>query len=210
MRLYAGILAAAGWFALALQLALLLRVNAGTGIGTAESIVRFLSYFTILTNILASLALTGTMLGHRGTFFSRPSVQTAIASYITIVGLVYFLILRHLWAPEGPQWLADTLLHYAMPALYVLFWLLFVPKGTLEWRDSFRWLLFPLCYVIYALAHGALSGFYPYPFIDASKLGYGRVFLNSAGMFVAFVIAGLAYVALSKLLARNRSSGTAR
>jgi hypothetical protein len=101
MRIVAAILAAIGWFALALQLRLILGVNAQTGIPVGETFVRFFSYFTILTNVLAALILTGVMLGHRGTFLSRPAVQAAIASYITIVGLVYVTILRHLWAPAG-------------------------------------------------------------------------------------------------------------
>ena len=203
MRVAAGILAAIGWFALALQLWLLLAVNDQAGIAIGESLVRFFSYFTILTNILAATVLTGAALGQRGTFFSRAGTQTAIASYITIVGLVYVTILRHLWAPTGPQWLADTLLHYAMPALYVLFWFFFVQKGTLNFRDSLWWLIFPFGYVALILARGAPSGFYPYPFIDVAKLGYQQVLLNSAGLFAVFAVCGLIYVALSRLLAKQ-------
>lgn len=209
MRIVAGLLAAVGWFALALQFRLIFAVNIPAGVANAETVVRFFSYFTILTNVMAALVLTGTALGHRGTFFARPSVQTAVASYITIVGVVYGVILSGLWAPTGPQWLADRLLHYATPALYVLFWLFFVQKGTLQFRDSLWWLLFPLCYIVYVLARGSLSGFYPYPFIDVGKLGYSQVLINSAGMFVAFLVSGLVYVALGKLLARNLTRGTA-
>jgi hypothetical protein len=201
MRIVAAILAAIGWFALALQLRLILGVNAQTGIPVGETFVRFFSYFTILTNVLAALILTGVMLGHRGTFLSRPAVQAAIASYITIVGLVYVTILRHLWAPAGLQWLADALLHYAMPALYVSFWLLFARKEKLRFGDSLWWLVFPLGYVVFVLLRGAPSGFYPYPFIDVSKLGYPQVLLNAAGLFAVFALCGLIFVALGRWLA---------
>jgi MFS superfamily sulfate permease-like transporter len=97
MRIIAGFLAALGWFALILQFRLLLGVNANNGIGPGESLIRFFSYFTILTNTLAASVLTSAMLGHTRTFLSRPKVQTAVAVYITIVASVYFLILRHLW-----------------------------------------------------------------------------------------------------------------
>jgi hypothetical protein len=202
MRLVAGLLAAIGWFALALQFRLVLGVNDAAGIAIGETLIRFFSYFTILTNVLAALVLTGTMLGHRGTFFSRPSVQAAIASYITIVGLIYVTVLRHLWAPQGLQWLADTLLHYAMPALYVLFWLVFARKETLSFRDILWWLIFPLTYITFVLIRGAPSGFYPYPFIDVSKLGYPQTFLNAAGIFLVFAVCGSIYVALSRRLAK--------
>lgn len=200
MRLIAGLLAALGWFALALQFRLVLGVNGNAGIGIAETLVRFFSYFTILTNTLAASVLTSVMLGHTRSLLTRPRVQTAVAVYITVVGAVYFLILRHLWQPQGPQWLADTLLHYVMPALYVLFWLFFVRKDTIGWRDSLIWLLFPLGYVCAVLARGVPSKFYPYPFIDVNELGYLAVARNSAILFVAFLLAGLLYVGLARLL----------
>lgn len=203
MRLMAGILAALGWSALILQFRLVLGVNASAGIGVGETLVRFFSYFTILTNTLAAVVLTGVMLGHTRTFLTRPKVQTAVAVYITVVCAVYFLILRHLWQPQGPQWLADTLLHYVMPALYVLFWLCFVRKDTLAWRDSLVWLVFPLAYLGAVLARGVPSKFYPYPFIDANELGYLEIAKNSAVLFAAFLLAGLLYVAVSRFLRRK-------
>jgi hypothetical protein len=203
MRIIAGFLAALGWFALILQFRLLLGVNANNGIGPGESLIRFFSYFTILTNTLAASVLTSAMLGHTRTFLSRPKVQTAVAVYITIVASVYFLILRHLWQPQGPQWLADTLLHYAMPALYVGFWFAFVRKNGIEWRDSLVWLVFPLVYLCAVLARGLPSKFYPYPFLDANQLNYLEIARNSAGICLAFVAASLVFIAVARTLARR-------
>ncbi len=203
MRLIAGVLAALGWFALVLQFRLVLGVNAEAGLGIGETLVRFFSYFTILTNILAASVLTATMLGHTRSFLTRPKVQAAVAAYITIVGAVYFLILRHLWQPQGPQWLADTLLHYVMPVLYVLFWVVFAQKRGIGWRDSVNWLIFPLLYLCAVLARGVPSKFYPYPFIDANTLTYPEIARNAGGMLVAFLVVGLLVVALSRWLARG-------
>jgi hypothetical protein len=203
MRIIAGFLAALGWFALILQFRLLLGVNANNGIGPGESLIRFFSYFTILTNTLAASVLTSAMLGHTKTFLSRPKVQTAVAVYITIVASVYFLILRHLWQPQGPQWLADTLLHYAMPALYVTFWFAFVRKHEIEWRDSFVWLIFPLVYLCAVLARGVPSKFYPYPFLDANQLSYFEIARYSAGMFLAFLAVSLLFVAIARGVTRR-------
>lgn len=203
MRWIAGILAALGAFALVLQFRLVLGVNAVAGIGIGETVVRFFSYFTILSNTMAALALLGIALGHRNTFFSHAGVQTAIAAYITVVCIVYFFILSALWTPTGPQWLADVLLHYTMPVLYVLFWFAFVPKDSLRWRDVPYWLIFPLLYVIVVLARGSFANFWPYPFLETGRLGWGAVLLNCAAMLAFFTVVALAYTAIARLLAKR-------
>ena len=38
------------------------------------------------------------------------------------------------------------------------------------------WLAYPGVYLVYVLARGAVSGEYPYPFMDVKVLGYGGVF----------------------------------
>ena len=105
-----------------------------------------LSFCTILTNILVALAMTLPWLAPEsklGAFFSRPSGRTAIACYIIVVSAVYCAILRKLWNPEGLQYLADTIEHCVAPALYIVDWLVFVPKGTLSARSVPWWLLYP-------------------------------------------------------------------
>ncbi len=47
-----------------------------------------------------------------------------------------------------------------------------------------RALLFPLAYGAWTLAHGAATGWYPYPFVDVVDLGYLRVLANIVGLFV--------------------------
>lgn len=164
----AGIL---GWIALILQYALVLAGTAG-----ADSITRsinFFSYFTILTNILAALAFTLPWLAPQsaiGKFFSRPTVRTAIAAYIIIVMTIVYFVLRHLTSLQGWDFVADLLLHYVMPVLFVIDWLFLVPKQTLRLKDSLPWLAFPAVYLVWAFIHGAYSGFYPYPFLEWCRI----------------------------------------
>ena len=129
-RMAAGIL---GWAALALQYALVLTGTLGADSFTRS--VNFFSYFTILTNILAALALTLPWLAPQsalGKFFARPSVRTAIAAYIIIVMTIVYFVLRHLTDLQGWDFVADLLLHYVMPVLFVIDWLFLVPKQTLK------------------------------------------------------------------------------
>jgi hypothetical protein len=62
------------------------------------------------------------------------------------VGVTYSLLLRSLWSPQGGQRVADILLHDLMPIMYVAYWLIFVPKGSLLWKNTLSWTIYPLLY----------------------------------------------------------------
>jgi hypothetical protein len=138
-------------------------------------------------------------------FFARPGVRTAIAIYIIIVSALVFFILRHLTTFEGLDFLCDFMLHYVMPALFVVDWVLFVPKAELQWRNMFGWLWYPVIYLAWTFVHGALSGFYPYPFLNTEVLGVGRVLLNELGLLAAFFVLGLVLISLGKLVPTSKS-----
>ncbi|MDP3739536.1 MAG: Pr6Pr family membrane protein [Hyphomonadaceae bacterium] len=122
------------------------------------------------------------------------------------VGVTYVLILQNLWDPQGLQLIADMLLHYAAPILTILFWFVGVPKSALKWSDPVRWAGIPVLYLVYALARAAFDGFYPYPFIDVSQLGWPLVLVNGGGLFVAFLIVGLIFVAIGHAMSRKRAT----
>ncbi|HEV8081648.1 MAG TPA: Pr6Pr family membrane protein [Chitinophagaceae bacterium] len=108
-----------GWFALIAQLYLIILNRVTTVPGT---IIRYFSFFTILTNILVALCCTVLLINKNKRwykFFSNSKTITAITVYITVVGLVYNLILRFLWRPQGLQLLVDELLHSVI--LFFLF-----------------------------------------------------------------------------------------
>lgn len=203
MRVYITIAAVLAWFAVALQFYLIIQNRIRS---IFDTIIQFFSYFTILTNILVAVCFTMLLLqsaSSRKRFFANPKVLTALTVYITIVGLVYNLILRNLWKPEGMQYVVDELLHSVNPVVFVLFWLIFVPKKALQWKDAFPWLIYPFVYCIYILIRGALSGLYPYPFIDVNKLGYRNVLINTGFLFLAFLLISLLFVAIGKLMSRT-------
>ena len=125
LRAYTIAIALVGWSAILLQLVLSLRLATSNGKSVAAGLVIYLSYFTVLTNILVAVALTVPCFApatKAGRFFDRPGVNTAIAAYIAVVGIAYSLLLRHIWNPEGWQLIADHLLHDAMPILFLVYW----------------------------------------------------------------------------------------
>jgi hypothetical protein len=174
----------------------------------AGAITFYLSFFTILTNLLVALATTFSGVGRHsrpGGFFSQPAVQTAIAIYISVVGVVYSLVLRELWAPTGSQEVADFLPHDLVPVVYVAFWIFCVPKNTFRWGHVVWWLCYPLVYLIYTLVRGSLTGTYPNPFLDVGIIGYGQMLSNVAVLLVVFLGMGLAIVAISRMCGQAKT-----
>lgn len=202
-QIYLSVSAFIGWFSVISQFYLNI-IN--SSIPIAEITIRFFSYFTILTNILVALSFTIILLRPKsrlGEFFSQPRVSTAVTAYITFVWIAYNVLLRHLWNPTGLQLIVDELLHSFIPLLTILYWLIFVPKSELQWKSILPWMIYPLIYLLYVLTRGALSGFYPYPFIYVDDLGYSKVFLNDAGLILAFLLLSLLFVATGKLMSKT-------
>ena len=192
------ILVVSGWFALMAQFYLIIVNRVGS---IPETIIRYFSFFTILTNVIAVVCCTFILLkpaSNVGKFFSRPDALTAIAVYITVVAIVYNTVLRFLWRPQGLQLIVDELLHSVIPLLFIVLWFLLTVKAVLKWENIFRWLLYPLGYVIYILIRGAFSGFYPYPFINVTELGYNKVLVHCVGLLLVFLFLSLLFVAIGK------------
>ena len=202
-------IALTGWFALCLQFYLAFPLYLSKGMTVFEAILRFFSYFTILTNILVALSLTLSLvapLSKPGIFFSKPKTKSAIALYIGIVGLIYSLVLRQLWSPQGLQWLTDVLLHDAIPLLYMIYWLFFVGKGTLRWSDAFTWLIYPIAYLPWILIIGLIIKLYPYPFVDVTMLDYPRVLLNALLFALGFLAGGWLLICVDRILNKKKNN----
>lgn len=196
-------LAVLGWAGLTTQLYLILFARLSIGASLLGGLVSFFSYFTILTNTLVATVLTCAVTERECAarrWFLQPWVSSGIAVSIAVVGLAYSILLRHLWHPQGWQFVADELLHDVMPLLFLGYWWRCVPKGTLRLWHLPLWLIYPLVYFIYALLRGHLLGAYAYPFIDVAVLGYPQVLANAGGIFVGFVLVGLLVIGLDRRL----------
>lgn len=122
---------------------------------------------------------------------------------MALIGIVYATVLRQTEHLTGNAQIGNYLLHYAMPALIALFWLICVPKGGLRRIDPLNWALLPLAYFPYAVVRAHLDGKYAYPFINVAELGWPRVLTNAAIIAAAFVLAGLAMVWLDRAMRRK-------
>lgn len=174
---------------LGLRYGLFLSQAWASGLSTWRATGNFHSYFTVLANLMVVVAFMAP-----GSFFRHARVRGSVTLYIALVGLVYEVMLRRVWHPEGAEFVASLILHDAVPLAVIAHWLLLREKGALRWSHPFAWLWFPIAYLAYAFARGRFTGWWLYPFIDASSLGYLRVFLNAAALIALFLILGLAMV----------------
>ena len=168
----------------------------GRTAGLAERVLRFVSYFTIQSNLLAA----GTALG----LIARPDrdgrtwrvLRIAAIVGMTVTFITYIIVLRPIVHLEGIAKLADIGFHYIAPVLIVLGWYLFGPWPRIDISSLLRHLVWPFGYLVYILALGALSGWYPYPFINVGKIGYPRTLLNALAVTVLLLVVGAVYRAL--------------
>ncbi|MDD1137884.1 Pr6Pr family membrane protein [Pseudomonas sp. TNT2022 ID233] len=196
-----------GWAGLGIQLYLIFFARVSVGASLLGGLVSFFSYFTVITNTLVAVVLTCAVTDRESAarrWFLQPWVSSGIAVSIAVVGLAYNILLRHLWHPQGWQFIADELLHDVMPLLFLAYWWLCVPKGTLRLKHLPLWLIYPLVYFAYALLRGHLLGAYAYPFIDVALLGYPQVFVNAGGILLGFVLIALLVIGVDRWQGRRR------
>lgn len=154
------------------------------------------SFFTVLSNVFAAVVA---LLGVFGTV--SPQIRGAAVLYMGTTGIVYWLLLRDIDV-QTPAY-ANWVLHTIVPILVVVEWCL-APERT---RRAWLWLSFPLAYLVYTLVRGPIVGWYPYPFMDPRRNGYGEVLVNC--LFVTVVFVALAFAvswAGNKLAQKKRES----
>ncbi len=174
-------------------------------VSVLHTIIRFFSYFTILTNSLVAIYFTCLWLfplTRLGLFFKQFSTTTAITVYILVVGIIYNLLLRNIWVVTGWGKVADELLHSFIPIYFLMYWIFFAERQKLKWGHALPWLYYPLVYLVYTLIRGTITHTYPYPFINVSKLGYQQTLINCLGVGLVFYGLFLLMIAIS----RRRSS----
>lgn len=136
---------------------------------------RFFSFFTIQSNIAVLLAAVVVV---RGRDLETPwmrALRLAAMVAITITCILYIVLLAADSTATGWSQVANVMLHYIGPPLAVGAWVLFGPWPALSMRDVPRALAWPTAWVAWTIVHGAITDWYPYPFIDIPERGVGDV-----------------------------------
>lgn len=194
----------AGWTTLLIHLYLnQTSVRQEFGLGALSALSIYFSYFTVLSNYLAALAITIPFFfpdSRVGLLLSEPITLSGLLIYIVLVGILYPILLADRWNPQGARKFSVILSHYVVPPLFLIYWLLYVPKGTLPLNAPFLWVIFPTLYALGILVRGSVTNIYPYPFMDISEKGLPEVLIKSTSMIGLFLGSGFLVVWLDKLL----------
>lgn len=194
-----------GWFAILTQL-LLMYQNKRTDI--LEMVIRFFSFFTILTNILVALFFTVSFFNLKKSPFKwihTKGTVTALTAFIIIVGLVYQIALRKIWSPTGLQYVVDELLHTIIPLFMLGYWAFVIKKDDLRLKPILSWLLYPVIYIAFILIRGHFSDFYPYPFLNVNEIGYEIALINISIVFATALGILMSLLLIGKLIIKNRT-----
>jgi len=170
-------------------------------------------YFTTQSNTLAGCcflwAAVAPWLPRRAAGGPAAVLGGAVTLYVMVTFLVFHLILANPASgfsdgsvQFGP--VQNVLLHTVTPLLALLDWLL-VGVERPRWRWAAAWLTYPLAYLVFTLARGALVHRYPYPFLDVGPLGYAGVGIVAAVLCLVFWLLGLLVVAVGRLGRREPS-----
>lgn len=194
-----------GLGALVLQFSLSIPLSLANGYSLPAALVRFFSFYTILTNLtLVLVYLSALTTWSWLAWFRSPITQGMMAGVMILVMVFYHLMLRNLWAPEGLFKVADVTLHYVTPILYALWWGLAGRSGSLRWAAVPVMLIPSLIYIAYVMIRGAIVTEYPYPILEADKLGYGPVAINVLAVAAALSVLFAIVTAFDTLLARRK------
>jgi hypothetical protein len=90
------------------------------------------------------------------------------------------------WSSVGRAW--HRVLHIVVPVLTFVGWIAFGPRGFVTRRDILPSLIWPVAWLVATLGLAPLTRWYPYPFLNADTIGWGRVLVNCVGIAVLFLL----------------------
>jgi hypothetical protein len=172
---------------------------------TTQSNVIVLGYFACA---LYRMATTG------GPDPAAPRLRGPVTLWIMITGLVAHFLLAD-GANPLPGLVSDPDLfaawavfavHYIVPAMVLVDWLVLPTRRASSWRELPLWLLYPLAYALVVEVRGAVyrqfPDRYPYYFLDPTEHGYGWVGTQLVVFVFAFAALGAILLGLHRLTAR--------
>ena len=174
------------------------------------SIVNFFSYFTNLSNLIATIVfLFGAfqLIAQRKPSATTNLIRAGSVVNMAVVGVVFSALLREADLGALLPWV-NSVLHYIMPVAVVVEWLFQPPTIKLGMRQLLLCQLFPLCYLVYSVIRGAIVSWYAYPFLNPATVGgYAGVAVYVVGIVITFFVVGWLLFTLGNKLNKNAAAG---
>ena len=96
-------------------------------------------------------------------------------------------------------------MHYVVPVFAIVGWLLFGPHPRVTWKALFLALIWPGVFIVLTVAQGAVTGFYPYPFVNMDLLCFPTVLMNGIGIVMLLTAVGSAHKLIDWLISRPKT-----
>jgi hypothetical protein len=174
-------------------------------LGVIGRAIDYISYFTIVSNILVAVVVTALALDPARDSRLWRVLRLSSLIMIVVTGIVYAVLLAPDAVNTGWQVPANQLVHIWTPILTVLGWLVVGPRGWIDLRTLLLALVIPLLWIGYTLLRGVAIEAYPYNFINVINLGYGTALQNVAGVLVFGLVVAAVFWGLDLLLLRLRA-----
>jgi len=149
--------------------------SAAAPVALPTRLLRFFSYFTVQSNLVVLAAAFSLAIDPRRDGAVWRVLRLDALLGIAVTGVVSATLLAGLVQHVGIGVWINAGFHQFSPVWTLVGWLLLGPRPRIDLRTlgwAFAW---PVAWLAYTMAHGALTGWYPYPFLNADKLGYGQV-----------------------------------
>jgi hypothetical protein len=214
-RLWHGVLFAVVVSALITQIVLILTGGADANSGRTDPhldsgarLLRMFSYFTVQSNILVAAACVPLALhpDRDGKLWRVLRLDAVLG--IAITGVVFAILLAPLLHLTGIAFAITVGFHYIAPPATVIGWVLFGPRGRIDPTTLMWAFVWPVLWIAYTFAHGAVSGWYPYPFLNAATLGYAIALRNTAFVVLGAVVIALLLAGADRIMLRVRAGSS--
>lgn len=177
------------------------------GLGSATFTAgNFFAYLTIQSNIVFLLVtivagVTALRTAEDPRWLS--DVRAGVLSCTVVAGIVFALLIQQAGARSfriDVPW-SDQVLHFWLPAAFLVEWVLAPGRGRARWRVIIAVLAYPLLWGGVTLVRGAIVGWYPYFFLDPAQVsGFGEFALFSGLALALFGGTAAGVIALSRLV----------
>jgi len=171
---------------------------------------RFFAFFTIQSNLIGVAAFVWLLAARdRPRTRALELLRGAAAVYLTVTFFVVIFLLSGVDVQLQLGWV-DVVLHKLFPVIVVLDWIVDPPTTRLTPRDALLWLAYPLVWTGFTVVRGALKGWYPYPFLDPAKGGYGQVAVTIVAVTIGFALIAAVVIAVATWRTRAPSPAVGR
>lgn len=197
-----------------LMYSLMLTLIAVSGLVDGYASSRYVfKYYTYQSNLLVAVIYgIQTVLCVFALKGSRLRIPVFVKGLTVLAIQVTFLTVLFLLNPFGfpKDWL-DARIHYVVPLMTLVEWVLFESHGELRWYYSLCWLMAPVAYLIYVYAMVRQNVWFgvdrvPYFFLDYRTLGWGRVTVYTLLIAALVVSVGMLMVCVDHWIWRKKSS----